>query len=98
MVSLKQLEHAVAAVEDVCRHTLTFEIEGTTFVVRAIRPSEDIEVLAHVRESVENMLQRDWLAFKQYSLQQRLAVLSHVIIRMGDLDLSGEYVDTGETM
>jgi len=97
MVSLKQLETAVSAVEDINRQTIEFELEGTRFVLRAIRPSEDMEVLNHVRESLENIIQMDWLALKSYSLQQRLAVLSFVIIRMGDLDLSGEYLDTGET-
>lgn len=97
MVSLKQLEQAVAAVEDINRQTIEFEIEGTTFVLRSIRPSEDMEVLTFVRESLESILQRDWLAIKHYSFQQRLAVLSFVIIRMGDLDLSGDYLDTGET-
>lgn len=98
MVSLKQLEIAVSAVEDISRHTIEFEIEETRFVLRALRPSEDMEVLTYVRETLENILQMDWMALKQYYFQQRLGVLSYVIVRMGDLDLTGEYLETGETM
>lgn len=96
-VSLKQLERAVAAVEDISRYTLDFEVENTQFTLRLVRPSEELEVYAHVRESLENIIvQHDWLAAKQYVHLQRLSLLSFSIIRMGDLDLSGEYVDTGE--
>lgn len=98
MVSLKHLEQAVAAVEDISRHTLEFEVENTRFVLRTIRPSEDLEVDALLKEDLEGIIvQRDWLAAKQYRHHQRLGILSFAIIRMGDLDLSGEYLETEET-
>jgi len=99
MVSLKQLEHAVAAVEDISRHTLEFNLEDTRFVLRTVRPSEDLEVYRFLKEDLEGIIvERDWLAAKQYKVHQRLAILSFSIVQMGDLDLSGEYLETEEKL
>ncbi len=98
MVNLKELERAVAAIEDINRHTLEFEVAGTKLSLRPIRPSEEVEVMARLKEHVDGMIQRDWTAIKKYNVAIKIETLACTIVRMGDLDLSGNFVDTGETL
>lgn len=107
MLDMKALERALAPITEIGREEWSFTIEGTTIVLRAILPSEEIAVQRYAKNAVdanriveEGVVQAEeeqGFEALEFFYLFRSELLAYAIIQVNAVDLRNEaFVATGE--
>jgi len=94
-ISLEALGQAIAPIEQLGQGELTFKVGATPITLRIMTPEAEIDVQRFANETLDD--DGNMAATADYLERFKLAVLSHAIVQVGDLDLRGvKTVETGE--
>ncbi len=100
-INLEALEQAFAAVEEIGKGEVTFDVGDTPISLRVILPHEETAVQAWAGEGLTEADEDEAtpVGVLHFLDRFKLGTLSYAIIQMGALDLrSVDFVPTGETL
>jgi hypothetical protein len=102
MLDLKYLEGALSGIAEVGKGEVTFDFNGTSLTMKALLPSEEVEVQKYasvVLEDVGGEEDAGSTATMEYLDRFKLALISNSIIAIGGDDLRDEgFIATGEKL
>ena len=98
-ISLADLESAAAAIAEIGRDEITFNVMDTAVTLRTLYADEEIECQRFAVETFEEGDPNNSATTLDYFDRFRLVALSTAIVQLGDLDLRGvEFIETGEVL
>ena len=97
-INIDALKASVAKIERLGQDELTFPAGESEITIRALKSGEELEVEKYGQIAWdESTGDEDRSALADYLDRMRVGTLSHVIVRVDDLDLRGEeFIETGE--
>ena len=101
MLDLKYLEGALSGIAEVGKGEVSFDFNGTTLTMRALLPSEEVEIQKYASVVLEDVGDDDAgsVATMEYLDRFKLALISHSIIAIGETNLRDEeFVSTGQKL
>jgi len=98
-INLQALEQALAAVEEVGKGELSFEINNTTMTLRVLMPEEEVEVQKYAAVALNSGEEGEQHTAMAFLDRFKTAIISYALVEIDDLDLrDAEFIETGEKL
>lgn len=97
-ITFDALDAALAPIAEIGQDELTFDVNGVPVTMRVLTPEQEVDVQKYANEAIQGG-EESMSNTADYLERFKVAVMSHAIIAVGNLDLRGvEAVETGDVL